>query len=287
MSESITIHPPEGFAGLRKAGLVAAASLDFIAPHVKPGVTTAHLDSLIEQFIHQQSAIPACIGYLGQNTWDRNLGLPGLGYAPGQPGAYQKCSCISVNHVVCHGIPDDKVLMDGDILNIDVTVIVDGYFGDTSRMFVAGDKTSVKGQKLMDATFEAMWRGIRTVKPGATLGDIGHAIQSYAEDQGFSVVRDFCGHGVGTVFHTEPAILHYGKPGAGITLQPGMVFTIEPMINAGRYETKILSDGWTAVTRDRSLSAQYEHTIGVTADGVEVFTLSPAGLHNPAAKNAT
>jgi methionyl aminopeptidase len=282
-SDNITIHNgADAFAGMRTAGRVAAAALDFIAPYVQPGVTTAALDAHITQFIRQQGALPACIGYAGNNVWDRDLGLPDLGHNPHARGAYQHSSCISVNHVVCHGIPDAKVLEGGDILNIDVTVIVDGWFGDTSRMYVAGGKPPVRAQKLMDATFEAMWRGIRAVRPGARLGDIGHAIQSYAEDLGFSVVRDFCGHGLGRVFHAEPPVLHFGKPGTGPELKPGMFFTIEPMINAGKHETKILSDGWTAVTRDRSLSAQFEHSIGVTNDGFEVFTLSPAGLDNPA-----
>lgn len=281
--ETISTHSDSAFAGMRKAGQLAAAALDFIAPHVQPGVTTAYLDALCENFVRDHGAIPACIGYLGRNVWDRDLGLPGLGHSLNARGAYQKTTCISINHVVCHGIPDDRQLLDGDILNIDITVIVDGWFGDTSRMYVAGDSTSIKGKKLIDATFEGMWRGINAVKPGATLGDIGHAIQSYVEPLTFSVVRDFCGHGVGRVFHTAPTVLHYGKPGQGPVLRPGMFFTIEPMINAGGYATKILADGWTAVTRDRSLSAQFEHTIGVTDTGCEVFTLSPAGLHNPAA----
>lgn len=282
-NNDIPIHGAEAFAGMRRAGQLAAAALDFIAPHVKVGITTAALDALCEAFVRDHGAIPACIGYLGHNTWDRNLGLPELGFAPQARGAYQKTTCISVNHVVCHGIPDERPLAEGDILNIDITVILDGWFGDTSRMYVAGDKTSIKAQKLIDATFEGMWRGINTVKPGATLGDIGHAIQSYVEPLTFSVVRDFCGHGVGRVFHAQPSVLHFGKPGQGMKLQAGMLFTIEPMINAGGYATKILADGWTAVTRDRSLSAQFEHTIGVTETGFEVFTLSPAGLHNPAA----
>lgn len=285
-SDTILTYDAAAFKGMRVAGQLAAAALDFIAPHVKPGVTTAYLDSLCEGFVRDHGAIPACIGYLGRNTWDRDLGLPGLAYNPHGSPAYQKTTCISINHVVCHGIPDDRVLLDGDIMNIDITVIVDGWFGDTSRMYIAGDSTSIKGQKLIDATFEAMWRGINAVKPGATLGDIGHAIQSYVEPLTFSVVRDFCGHGVGRMFHTPPTVLHYGKPKQGTVLRPGMLFTIEPMINAGGYATKILSDGWTAVTRDRSLSAQFEHTIGVTETGYEVFTLSPAGLHNPAHKHA-
>jgi methionyl aminopeptidase len=194
---------------------------------------------------------------------------------------FPKSICTSVNHVVCHGIPDDrKVLADGDTLNIDVTVILDGWHGDTSRMFAVGS-AGVKARKLIEVTYESMMRGIRAVKPGATLGDVGHAIQAYAESHRFSVVRDFCGHGLGKVFHEPPSVLHFGRPGDGPTLQEGMFFTIEPMINAGRYEVKVLADGWTAVTRDKSLSAQFEHSIGVTADGVEIFTLSPAGLDQP------
>jgi methionyl aminopeptidase len=186
---------------------------------------------------------------------------------------FPKSICTSINHVVCHGIPGDKKLLDGDVMNIDVTVILDGWHGDTSRMFSVG-KVGVRAAKLIDATYEAMMRGIEVVRPGATLGDIGHAIQSFAEKQGFSVVRDFCGHGLGQIFHTAPSVVHYGKPGHGLVLKEGMFFTIEPMINAGRYEVKILSDGWTAVTRDKSLSAQFEHSIGVTANGYEIFTLS-------------
>lgn len=284
-SSQIVTYGADAFAGMRKAGQLAAAALDYIAPFVKPGVTTAYLDGLCEAFVRDHGAIPACIGYLGRNVWDRDLGLPGLSANPNAQGAYQKTTCISINHVVCHGIPDERELLDGDIMNIDITVILDGWFGDTSRMYVAGDKTSIKGQKLIEATFEGMWRGINAVKPGATLGDIGHAIQSYVEPLTFSVVRDFCGHGVGRVFHTAPTVLHFGKPGQGTPLRAGMFFTIEPMINAGAYPTKILADGWTAVTRDRSLSAQFEHTIGVTETGFEVFTLSPTGLHNPANKN--
>ncbi|MDP9196810.1 MAG: type I methionyl aminopeptidase [Pseudomonadota bacterium] len=256
---TITLHGPEAFEGMRRAGRLAAETLDYITPFVKPGVVTGELDHLCEAFIRDHGAIPAPLGYKG----------------------YPKATCISPNHVVCHGIPGEKILVNGDIANIDVTVILDGWYGDTSRMYLCGDKISVQARKLVDVTFEAMWKGIRAVKPGATLGDIGHAIQSFAESHRFSVVRDFCGHGIGRIFHTAPSILHYGKPGQGMALKEGMFFTIEPMINAGRYEVKVLEDGWTAVTRDRSLSAQFEHTIAVTADGYEVFTRSPKGYDRP------
>ncbi len=255
---SIKIHTASDFEGMRKAGLLAAQTLDYIVPYVKPGVTTEELNTLCHDFIIENNAIPSPLNYRG----------------------FPKSICTSINHVVCHGIPGDKKLKDGDAMNIDVTVTLDGWFGDTSRMFIVGD-SGVKARKLVDATFEAMWAGIRVVKPGATTGDIGHAIQTYAEAQRYSVVRDFCGHGLGRVFHDMPNILHYGKPGEGYILKEGMFFTIEPMINAGRYDVKILSDGWTAVTRDKSLSAQFEHSIGVTADGYEVFTLSPAELDKP------
>jgi methionyl aminopeptidase len=254
----IKIHDAEAFAAMRRAGRLAAEALDFITPHVQPGVATGELDRLCHDFIVAAGAIPAPLNYRG----------------------FPKSICTSINHVVCHGIPGDKRLQDGDIINIDVTVILDGWHGDTSRMFCVG-KVGVKAQKLVDVTYEAMMRGIETVKPGATLGDIGHAIQSFAESHRFSVVRDFCGHGIGKVFHDTPSVLHIGKPGKGATLREGMFFTVEPMINAGRYEVKVLEDGWTAVTRDRSLSAQFEHTVGVTADGFEIFTRSPAGLDRP------
>ncbi|ACJ00750.1 type I methionyl aminopeptidase [Rhodospirillum centenum] len=254
----IPLHPPEDFEGMRRAGRLAAATLDFITPHVVPGAATEELDRLCEQFIRDHGAVPAPLGYKG----------------------YPKATCISINHVVCHGIPGPKRLQDGDILNIDITVILDGWYGDTSRMYIAGN-ASVKARRLVDVTYEAMMRGIAVVRPGATLGDIGHAIQSFAEAQRFSIVRDFCGHGLGRVFHDAPSILHFGQPGEGTVLQEGMFFTIEPMINAGRFDVKVLSDGWTAVTRDKSLSAQFEHSVAVTADGVEIFTLSPAGLHRP------
>jgi len=257
--ETARIHGAEDFDGMRRAGRLAAETLDFIMPHVRPGVSTGELDRLCEGFIRDHGAIPAPLGYKG----------------------FPKSICTSVNHVVCHGIPDDrKILVDGDALNIDVTVIVDGWHGDTSRMFTIG-QVGVKARKLIEVTYEAMMRGIRVVKPGATLGDIGHAIQDYAEANRFSVVRDFCGHGLGRIFHEPPSVLHYGRSGDGMVLKEGMFFTIEPMINAGRYEVKVLADGWTAVTRDKSLSAQFEHSIGVTKDGFEIFTSSPAGLDQP------
>jgi methionyl aminopeptidase len=250
-TNDIIIHGADGFEGMRKAGKLAAETLDFITPYVKVGVTTEELDQLCHKFIVDHGAIPAPLGYRG----------------------FPKSICTSINHVVCHGIPGDRKLMDGDILNIDVTVIVDGWHGDTSRMFCVG-KVGVRAKKLIDVTYEAMMRGIEVVRPGATLGDIGHAIQSFVEKQSFSVVRDFCGHGLGKIFHCAPNVVHYGKPGQGLELKEGMFFTIEPMINAGRYEVKILSDDWTAVTRDKSLSAQFEHSLGVTSNGYEIFTVS-------------
>jgi len=257
-SRRITIHPPEDFAGMRQAGRLAAATLDMIAEHVRPGVTTGEIDRLCHDYMIAHGAVPATLGYRG----------------------YTKSSCTSVNHVVCHGIPGDRVLADGDIVNIDVTAILDGWYGDTSRMFVAG-QPSTKARLLMDVTYEAMMKGIAAIRPGATLGDIGHAIQVFVERHRFSVVRDFCGHGIGRQFHAAPNVLHFGRPGEGPKLRAGMFFTVEPMVNAGRPEVKILDDGWTAVTRDRSLSAQFEHMIGVTETGVEIFTLSPAGQHRP------
>ena len=255
----IVIHDALDFEGMRAAGRLAAETLDFITPHVQAGVTTEDLDRLCHDFIVEHDAVPAPLNYRG----------------------FPKSICTSINHVVCHGIPNDKkVLRDGDIMNIDITVILDGWHGDTSRMFFIG-KPGVKARRLVDVTYDAMMKGIEAVRPGATLGDIGHAIQSYAESQRFSVVRDFCGHGLGRIFHTAPSVLHYGRPGRGTVLQEGMFFTVEPMINAGRFDVKILEDGWTAVTRDRSLSAQFEHSVGVTADGFEIFTLSPKGWHRP------
>ena len=247
--EGIRIHAPQDFAGMRKAGQLAAQILDEVGPLVAPGVTTGALDDFIRRRVEELGAVSATIGYRG----------------------YQHASCISVNHVVCHGIPGDKLLQNGDILNIDVTVIVDGWYGDTSRMYVAG-KASIKAQRLMQVTHDALMKGIEVVRPGATFGDIGHAIQSFAEGKGMSVVRDFCGHGLGRVFHAPPNVLHFGRPGKGPVIEEGMFFTIEPMINLGRPDTKVLADDWTAVTRDRSLSAQFEHSIGVTADGCEIFT---------------
>ena len=258
-SRRILIHGAEDFEAMRRAGKLAAETLDFITPEVGIGVTTEALDRLCHNFIVDRGAVPAPLGYRG----------------------FPKSICTSVNHVVCHGIPSErKTLNDGDIVNIDVTVILDGWHGDTSRMFPIG-KPGVKAQRLVEVTYEAMMRGIEAVKPGATLGDIGHTIQSHAEAQRFSVVRDFCGHGLGRVFHAAPSVLHYGRAGQGTVLREGMFFTIEPMINAGRFEVKILGDGWTAVTRDKSLSAQFEHSLGVTASGYEIFTLSPKGWHLP------
>ncbi len=254
----IKIHGPEDFESMRRAGRLAAQCLDFITPYVGPEVTTGELDRRCDEFTVSHGAISAPLNYRG----------------------FPKSICTSVNRVVCHGIPGDKRLRKGDILNIDVTVILDGWHGDSSRMFFVGP-VGVKARRLVDVTFEAMWRGIEVVRPGATVGDIGHAIQSFAESHRFSVVRDFCGHGLGRVFHDAPNIMHFGNPGEGPVLREGMFVTIEPMINGGRHEVKILDDGWTAVTRDRSLSAQFEHSVGVTADGHEVFTLSPAGLDRP------
>ncbi|CCQ74765.1 type I methionyl aminopeptidase [Magnetospira sp. QH-2] len=257
-TKSIVIHTEADFEGMRKAGRLAAECLDFITPHVQPGVTTGEIDQLCAKFVEENGGISAPLGYKG----------------------FPRSICTSVNHVVCHGIPGDKVLTDGDVINIDVTPILDGWHGDSSRMYFVG-KPSVKARKLVDVTYEAMMRGIEQVRPGASLGDIGHAIQSYAEGHRFTVVRDFCGHGLGRVFHMPPSVLHFGRPAEGMILRPGMFFTIEPMINAGKLDVKILADGWTAVTRDKSLSAQFEHSIAVTEEGCEIFTLSPKGWHQP------
>ena len=254
----ITIYASADFDGMRAAGRLAAETLDMVASYVRPGVTTATLDRLCDEFIVARGAVAAPLNYRG----------------------FPKSICTSINHVVCHGIPGDRRLEPGDVLNIDVTVILDGWYGDTSRMFCAGP-ASTKARHLMDITHEALRRGIAAVRPGATFGDIGHAIQRYVEQQRCSVVRDFCGHGIGRHFHEPPNVLHFGKPGEGPVLRPGMFFTVEPMVNAGRPEVKVLDDGWTAVTRDRSLSAQFEHMVGVTERGVEVFTHSPAGLDKP------
>ncbi|WP_246156718.1 type I methionyl aminopeptidase [Aquicoccus porphyridii] len=256
--DGIRIHDEADFAGMHKAGDLAARILDEVAEHVFPGQTTGEIDRIIEERVKAAGAKSATIGYKG----------------------YQHASCISVNHVVCHGIPGDKVLKDGDILNVDVTVIADGWFGDTSRMYVAG-KLSRKAERLIQVTHDALMKGIEAVKPGNTFGDIGHAIQTFVEGHRMSVVRDFCGHGLGRVFHAPPNVLHYGRAGSGARLEEGMFFTIEPMVNLGRPETKVLADDWTAVTRDKSLSAQFEHSVGVTAQGAEVFTLSPAGKFHP------
>lgn len=255
---SVKIHAAEDFEGMRKAGRLAAETLDLLTPLVKPGVTTEHLDNIAYEHIVGAGAYPAPLNYRG----------------------FRKSICTSINHVVCHGIPGPKALKEGDIVNIDVTVIVDGWHGDTSRMFCVG-QVPRKAERLVGITYESMMRGIQAVKPGATTGDIGAAIQSFAEGQRCSVVRDFCGHGLGQVFHDAPNILHYGRKGEGITLREGMFFTVEPMINLGRPHVKLLNDGWTAVTRDRSLTAQFEHSIAVTADGFEIFTSSPQGLDHP------
>jgi methionyl aminopeptidase len=256
--DGIRLHSEADFAGMHRAGQVTARILDDIAEHVFPGQTTEELDRLITQMVEASGATSATIGYRG----------------------YQHASCISVNHVVCHGIPSNKVLKAGDILNIDVTVILDGWFGDSSRMYVAGEIPR-KAERLVQVTYDSLMLGIEAVRPGNTFGDIGHAIQSYVESQRMSVVRDFCGHGLGRVFHAPPNVLHYGRPGTGPRLEEGMFFTIEPMVNLGRPETKVLADDWTAVTRDKSLSAQFEHSIGVTATGFEIFTLSPKGKFHP------
>ncbi len=253
-SGHVKLHGPEAFEGMRKAGGLAAACLDMLVD----GVTTGRLDDLARQFVLDHGATPACLGYKG----------------------YGHTLCTSINHVVCHGIPGPKQLRPGDIVNIDVTVIVDGWHGDTSRMYGVGPIRR-KAARLMDITYEALLKGIEAAKPGATLGDLGAAIQRHVEAQRCSVVRDFCGHGLGQVFHDAPNILHFGRPGEGLTLRPGMFFTIEPMVNLGKPGVTILPDGWTAVTKDRQLSAQYEHSIGVTEDGCEIFTRSPAGRDAP------
>ena len=261
---SIKLHGPEDFEGMRKVGRLAADALDMLIDEARPGVTTNRLDALVYEFAMDHGAYPAPLDYRG----------------------YRKSICTSINHVVCHGIPDDKPLREGDILNIDVTFILDGWHGDSSRMYGIGEIPR-RAQRLIEVTYEALRRGIAVVKPGATTGDIGAAIQAYAESERCSIVREFCGHGVGRLFHDEPNILHYGVRGQGVALRPGMFFTIEPMVNLGRREVKVLSDGWTAVTRDRSLSAQFEHSVAVTATGVEVFTLSPLGLDNPVAARSS
>ncbi|MCK6420223.1 MAG: type I methionyl aminopeptidase [Burkholderiaceae bacterium] len=267
---SITLKTAADLEGMRVAGRLAAEVLDMLVAHVKAGVTTDQLDRLAhDHMVQVQGAIPAPLNYAPP------------GYAP-----YPKSICTSINHQVCHGIPNDRPLKDGDIVNIDITVIKDGWHGDTSRMFVVG-AGSIAARRLCTLTYEAMWRGIAKVRPGARLGDIGHAIQTFAEAQGLAVVREFCGHGIGRKFHEDPQVLHYGRPGTLDELVPGMVFTIEPMINAGGREIRELGDGWTIVTKDRSLSAQWEHTVAVTESGYEVLTLSAGSPPPPAFVNAT
>ncbi|MDJ1305108.1 MAG: type I methionyl aminopeptidase [Candidatus Midichloria sp.] len=256
--DKITIHSSQDLISMRKAGVLAAHILDYIGDFVKPGVETDELNSLCHELIIKNGAIPAPLNYKG----------------------FPKSICTSVNHVICHGIPSDKKLANGDIVNIDVTVILDGWYGDTSRMFFVG-KPSIKAKRLVEVTYEAMMLGIERVKPGIKLNEIGRTIQHYAERSGFSVVREYCGHGIGKTFHALPNVLHYYDPSDNTVLEPGMFFTIEPMINAGGPEAKLLADGWTVVTKDKSLSAQFEHTIGVTEYGAEIFTTSPKGLHYP------
>ncbi len=257
-TEEIRLHPPADFAGMREAGRLTAECLDMLVDAVVPGITTLAIDRLVFDFARSHGAYPATLMYRG----------------------YAHSCCTSVNHVVCHGIPNDKPLRDGDIVNIDVTLIVDGWHGDSSRMFCIGEVPR-RAARLVEVTYESLMRGLAVIKPGATTGDIGAAIQEFAEAERCAVVRDFCGHGLGQLFHDAPAILHFGRRGEGPVLKPGMFFTVEPMINLGRPQVKVLSDGWTAVTRDRSLSAQFEHTVGVTETGVELFTLSPRNLDKP------
>jgi len=262
---AVSIKSPGEIEKMRVAGRLAAEVLDFIAPHVKPGTTTGELDQLCHEFIADvQQATPAPLNYAPP------------GYRP-----FPRSICTSVNHVVCHGVPGDKKLRAGDIVNIDITVIKDGYHGDTSRMFYVGNP-SIQARRLCEVTFECLWRGIDSVRPGAHLGDIGHAIQEHAESHGYSVVREFCGHGIGRKFHEEPQVLHYGRPGVGLRLEAGMTFTIEPMINAGKPDIRQLADGWTVVTKDHSLSAQWEHTVLVTESGYEVLTVSNGTQPGPA-----
>ncbi|MGK6320688.1 type I methionyl aminopeptidase [Sphingomonas sp. DT-204] len=255
---AIRLHRPEDFEGMRRAGRLAAEVLDAVVPHMVPGVTTAEIDDIVRKTVETAGGIPATLGYRG----------------------YTHSSCISINHVVCHGIPSDRVLKDGDIVNVDVTPILDGWHGDSSRMYLIGD-VPLKAKRLVEVTHECLMLGIEQARPGNHLGDIGYAIQKHAEKHRFGVVRDFCGHGLGRLFHDAPEVVHVGRPGTGPELRPGMFFTIEPMINIGKPDVKLLDDGWTAVTRDRSLSAQFEHSIGITEDGCEIFTLSPGGFDKP------
>ncbi|MES2754481.1 MAG: type I methionyl aminopeptidase [Pseudomonadota bacterium] len=255
---AIKLHPDSAFAGMRAAGQLCARTLDHITPHVRPGVSTGEIDDMIRDFVVREGGVPATLGYRG----------------------YTHSTCISINHVVCHGIPSERVFKDGDIANVDVTVIVDGWHGDSSRMYLAGN-VPVKARRLVDVTYECLMLGIAQARPGNTMGDVAHAIQRHAEKHRYGVVRDFCGHGLGRLFHDAPEVVHVGRPGTGPELKPGMFFTIEPMINIGRADVKLLEDGWTAVTRDRSLSAQFEHSVGITDDGCEIFTGSPAGFDCP------
>ena len=257
-SHVIKLHGSEGFAGMRRAGALAAAILDALADRVVPGMTTGEIDDIVRDMTIAAGAVPATLGYRG----------------------YTKSCCTSINHVVCHGIPGDKALKDGDIVNVDVTVILDGWHGDTSRMYLVGD-VSIKARKLVDVTYECLMLGLDQALPGNRLGDISHAIQTHAEKHRYGIVRDFCGHGLGRLFHDSPEVVHAGRPGTGPELKPGMFFTIEPMINIGRADCKLLDDGWTAVTRDRSLSAQFEHSIGITETGHEIFTKSARGFDQP------
>jgi methionyl aminopeptidase len=257
-SGAIKLYGPEGFKGMRAAGRAAAEVLDSLVPHVRAGVTTQEIDEIVHAEMIARGGVPATLGYRG----------------------FTGSCCTSINHVVCHGIPGERALRDGDIVNIDVTIVLDGWHGDTSRMFLVGE-VPIRARRLVDVTYECMMLGIEQARPGNHLGDIGHAIQTHAEKHRFGVVRDFCGHGVGRVFHDAPEVVHAGRPGTGPELKPGMFFTIEPMINIGKAAVKVLEDGWTAVTRDRSLSAQFEHMVGITDDGCEIFTRSPAGLDKP------
>ena len=263
MIQELTIYNLKDFDGLRKAGRLAAEVLDYITPFVKPGVSTGELDDKMDAFITENGGRTACRGYNG----------------------YPKCTCISPNHVICHGIPSyDKILEKGDIINIDVTVIVNGWYGDTSRMYYVG-KPSIKAKRLVETTYATMMAGINSVKPGGYLGDVGAVMEEMALQEGFTTVHDYCGHGIGRVFHGAPNVLNYGKRGTGVKLVPGLVFTVEPMVNTGSKETMTLADGWTTVTRDRGLSAQFEHTLGVTEEGIEIFTLSPKGYTFPPYKD--
>jgi methionyl aminopeptidase len=255
---AIKLHDEAGFAGMRAAGRLGADTLDALVPHVVPGVTTGELDDIVREITLRGGGVPATLGYRG----------------------FTHSCCTSINHVVCHGIPGSKVLRDGDIVNIDVTPLLDGWHGDTSRMFLVGD-VPIKARRLVDVTYECLMLGIEQAKPGNTMGDVAHAIQTFAEKHRYGIVRDFCGHGVGRLFHDAPEVVHAGRPGTGPELRPGMFFTIEPMINIGRHDVKMLDDGWTAVTRDKTLSAQFEHSVGITESGCEIFTKSSKGLDRP------